>query len=84
MSVLIWLIPIALLMGAIGLAAFFWSLRTGQYDDLSGAAERILLADDETSIPSPKETEQASMRIARTSVQAATGNNERRCRGSDT
>lgn len=41
------LIPLALLMGLAGLAAFFWSLRSGQYDDLDGAAVRILI-DDET------------------------------------
>ena len=40
------LIPIALGLGAIGLAAFLWSLRNGQYDDLDGAAERILFDDD--------------------------------------
>lgn len=50
MSVLIWLVPIALLMGAIGLAAFFWSLKSGQYEDLSGAAERILLTEDDHPI----------------------------------
>lgn len=47
MSVLIYLIPIALLLGLIGLAAFVWSLKSGQYDDLEGAANRILLDDDE-------------------------------------
>lgn len=36
------LIPIALGLGALGLAAFVWSLRDGQYEDLDGAAERIL------------------------------------------
>jgi cbb3-type cytochrome oxidase maturation protein len=36
------LIPIALGLGALGLAAFLWSLRSGQYDDLDGAAHRIL------------------------------------------
>ena len=41
-----WLIFIALGMGLAGLAAFLWSLRTGQYDDLDGAAERVLLEDD--------------------------------------
>ena len=46
MNVLIFLIPIALVLGGVGLAAFFWSLRSGQYDDLDGAAERILLDDD--------------------------------------
>ena len=53
MSVLIWLVPIALLMGAAGLAAFFWSLRNGQYEDMAGAAERVLLDDDDRPIVSP-------------------------------
>lgn len=42
MSQLVYLIPIALGLGALGLVAFIWSLRSGQYDDLDGAAERIL------------------------------------------
>ncbi|WP_169568404.1 cbb3-type cytochrome oxidase assembly protein CcoS [Sneathiella limimaris] len=46
MNVLIYLIPIALFMGALGLVAFLWSLKSGQYDDLDGAANRILLDDD--------------------------------------
>jgi len=37
------LIPVALFLGAIGLLAFLWSLKSGQYDDLDGAAERILM-----------------------------------------
>jgi cbb3-type cytochrome oxidase maturation protein len=41
------LIPIALALGAIGLGAFMWSLRSGQYDDLDGAAARILFDDDD-------------------------------------
>jgi cbb3-type cytochrome oxidase maturation protein len=41
------LIPLGILMGVAGLAAFLWSLRNGQYDDLEGAAERILSDDDE-------------------------------------
>lgn len=49
MSVLIYLIPIALLLGLIGLGAFIWSLRTGQYDDLDGAAHRILLDENDNS-----------------------------------
>lgn len=48
MSGLIFLIPIALFLGLLGLIAFLWSLKNGQYDDLDGAANRILL-DDETS-----------------------------------
>lgn len=47
MSVLLYLIPIALLLGLLGLGAFIWSLKSGQYEDLDGAANRILLDDDE-------------------------------------
>ena len=46
MSVLIYLIPVALFLGLIGLAAFIWSLKSGQYEDLQGAANRILLDED--------------------------------------
>ncbi len=47
MNVMVFLIPIALCMAAVGLAAFFWSLRAGQYEDLEGAAHRVLITDDE-------------------------------------
>lgn len=47
MTSLAFLIPIALGMGLIGLAAFFWSMRAGQYDDIDGAAMRILIEDEE-------------------------------------
>lgn len=57
MNVLIFLIPLALLMGGLGLAAFLWALRRGQYDDLDGAAERILF-DDEDDPPSRPREEQ--------------------------
>ena len=46
MEIMIFLIPAAVLMGLIGLLAFFWSLRSGQYEDLKGAAHRILLDDE--------------------------------------
>ena len=36
------LVPIAIGMGLAGLASFMWTLKSGQYDDLEGAAERIL------------------------------------------
>ena len=51
MTALIYLIPVALALGAMGLAAFLWSLRSGQYEDLDGAAERILVDDDEKPVP---------------------------------
>lgn len=41
------LIPIALVAGLVALVAFLWSVRSGQYDDLDGAAHRILLDDEE-------------------------------------
>ncbi len=47
MSVLIFLIPIALMTAMIGLGAFLWSLKSKQYDDLDGAANRILFDDEE-------------------------------------
>ncbi len=47
MNVLIFLIPAALLLGLAGLAAFLWALKSGQFDDLDGAAQRILLDDED-------------------------------------
>ncbi|ODT78047.1 MAG: cytochrome oxidase maturation protein, cbb3-type [Pelagibacterium sp. SCN 64-44] len=46
MSPLLFLIPIALTLGCFGVLAFLWTLRSGQYDDLDGAAQRIFLDDD--------------------------------------
>lgn len=43
MTLLIWLVIVALGMGAVGLLAFLWSMRSGQLDDLDGAGERVLL-----------------------------------------
>ena len=42
MNVLVYLVPAAIGLGLLGLIGFLWSLRSGQYDDLDGAAERIL------------------------------------------
>lgn len=47
MDILLFLIPVALLLGLIGLAGFMWSVKHKQYDDLDGAAHRILMDDDE-------------------------------------
>jgi cbb3-type cytochrome oxidase maturation protein len=47
MDAMIYLIPATIFMGLVGLGAFLWTLRSGQYDDLEGAAERILIDDDE-------------------------------------
>lgn len=46
MNILVILIPVSLILGGLGLAAFLWSLRSNQYDDLEGDAWRILSEDD--------------------------------------
>jgi len=51
MSGIVYLIPIALFLGLLGLLAFLWALRSGQFDDLDGAAQRILFDDDEEPRP---------------------------------
>lgn len=51
MSVLVFLVPAALALGLLGLAGFMWSLKTGQYEDLEGAAWRILEDDDVEDVP---------------------------------
>ena len=60
MTILALLVPVSLCMGAVGLAAFFWSLRAGQYEDLDGDGQRMLF-DEDAPLPSrsdelPKET----------------------------
>lgn len=52
MNVLVVLVPLALLLGLIGLVAFLWSLKSGQYDDMEGAALRVL--DDSDVEPEPR------------------------------
>ena len=57
----IWLAPLGLAMGLVGLVAFLWSMKSGQLEDLDGAAERVLLADVETHPlapvkPAPQDT----------------------------
>lgn len=47
MDAMIYLIPATIFMGIVGLGAFLWTLRSGQYEDLDGAAQRILIDDDD-------------------------------------
>lgn len=51
MTILYVLVPVALGMGLVALASFLWSLGASQYEDLSGAAERILLDIDREPLP---------------------------------
>ena len=46
MNVLVYLVPMALGLGLLGLFAFLWALRSGQYNDVDGAAQRVLSDDD--------------------------------------
>ena len=56
MEVLIILVPLALALGFVGLLGFLWSLKSGQYEDLEGAAWRAIADDDE---PAPAQPEAA-------------------------
>lgn len=47
MTALTVLVPLSVIMGVVGLLAFLWSMRANQYEDLDGAAERVLLDDDD-------------------------------------
>ena len=51
MTALLYLIPAALLLGLLGLLAFLWAMRSGQFDDLDGAAHRILFEDEDPPPP---------------------------------
>jgi len=53
MEVLVYLVPLALALGGLGLAGFLWSLKSGQFDDLDGAAWRAI-ADDDPPQPQKK------------------------------
>lgn len=58
MSSLVFLVPLALVLGGSALAAFLWSLKSGQYEDLDGAAERIFL-DVQSDRAGPVDSEDA-------------------------
>jgi cbb3-type cytochrome oxidase maturation protein len=55
MTGLLILVPIALFLGGLGLLAFLWSLKSGQYDDLDGASERILRDDGPLEKPAHRD-----------------------------
>jgi cbb3-type cytochrome oxidase maturation protein len=54
MTDFLYLVPVALALGAMGLVAFMWSLKSDQYEDLDGAAERILADNDDKPITGPQ------------------------------
>ena len=56
MNVIVVLLPVALFLGALGLIGFLWAVRSGQFDDLEGAAQRILIDDD---VEDPQDTDES-------------------------
>jgi cbb3-type cytochrome oxidase maturation protein len=71
MSVIVYLLPIALTLGLLGLVAFFWALRHQQFDDPEGDANRILFGDDGT----PQQPDDES--TANAAAQHESGENNR-------
>jgi cbb3-type cytochrome oxidase maturation protein len=53
-DLLAWLVPVALAMGLAGLFAFLWSMKSGQLEDLDGAAERVLNQGQDVPLPEPE------------------------------
>ena len=47
MTILLLLVPVAVLLGFAGLAAFLWALRSGQFEDTEGQGWRVLIDDDD-------------------------------------
>jgi cbb3-type cytochrome oxidase maturation protein len=62
MTALAWLVPIALLLGGMGLCGFLWSLKSGQFDDLEGAGWRAL--DDDNDLKPQKAVVPVAVRAA--------------------
>jgi cbb3-type cytochrome oxidase maturation protein len=50
-EILFFLIPLSMIVLGVAIAAFFWAVKSGQYDDLEGPAYRILMDDDDPRIP---------------------------------
>ena len=82
MSILYLLIPLAVVLMAVAIAFFLWTVRTGQYDDLEGPAHRILMDDDDPMIPEnarPKKKPEKPAQI----VEAGTAADDREKGGRD-
>jgi cbb3-type cytochrome oxidase maturation protein len=55
MEVLVFLVPLAILLGGLGLTGFLWSLKSGQYEDLDGAAWRAIMDDEPERSPDSRQ-----------------------------
>ena len=58
MEVIYGLIPLMIVLGLVGVIVFFWTVRSGQYEDLEGDANRILMDDDDPLLPENKDKEE--------------------------
>ena len=54
MNIIFLLAPFSVALGLMAVGAFFWTLRSGQYEDIQGAAARILIDDDDPDMPTPE------------------------------
>ena len=63
MTILYMLIPLGLILRALAVGFFVWSVRNGQFDDLEGPAHRILMDDDDPLIPPPPGEEKRDRRV---------------------
>ena len=64
MDVIYGLIPGMILLGLVGVGVFFWAAKSGQFEDMEGEANRILMDDDLTPKGQPRETEVSEERKA--------------------
>lgn len=65
MNGLLILIPVALVLASIGLLAFLWSLKSGQFDDLQGAAHRILDDGDDRPLIRPEKLKKSKTKSSK-------------------
>lgn len=70
MQIVMFLVPVMLILVAIGIVLFSWAVKNGQYDDLEGPAHRILYDDDKDMIPDDARTDKPAAE-ERTSEQAS-------------
>ncbi len=61
MQIVMFLVPLMLILVALGILLFSWAVKNGQYDDLDGPAHRILYDDDKDMIPDDAQTTKAGM-----------------------
>jgi cbb3-type cytochrome oxidase maturation protein len=76
MNVLVYLVPMAVGLGLIGLIAFLWALRSGQYSDVEGAALRVLSDDDIDSPSVAERSYSASVTVAKSAGSTISSNSQ--------